>query len=122
MARRPNLDERLVLKPRSDERDERVWVGELARFLFVKRSRVMAFARKHDYLRHLPMQSRSGQTWYVSPHAARLIILHFRNIQGEGVLTGLRKRDPFVQRDQDHADMARKKARALRNVNSGLAP
>ena len=87
MARRPDLDERLVMKERSGERSERIHVVDLAKYLHHRSDYIKKFAKKHGYLRRARGLGTSWR-WYVTPHGARHVIMYIRAIQGEFYVNG----------------------------------
>ena len=103
MARRPDVDECLVVNPRSEERGERVWVQDLARYLDCQPGFLRKWAKKHGFLRFMGgVDMHDGAGFYVSPHGARHLILMMRAIQGERLLPG-GGRDWWVRRASKNA-------------------
>jgi len=78
MARRPALDERLVLSSRPAWNGERIWLRDLARFLGARRGHVHKLAKKLG-LWHAGATCRDPD--WVTPYGAMRLIAHIRASQ-----------------------------------------
>lgn len=104
------------------ERSERVFCQDLGKYLDVGTHRIKKWARKYDYLRRMPITGLHYLAWYVSVHAARQCILHFRALQGEMVLKGTKRTDPWFNKEWDTITNARRREAALRKVKKAEEP
>lgn len=78
----PVGDERLVVPPRSPLRKERIYLGDLAKYLHHNPGTLIRVAKRQGWLRKTGGSCILGNVRYVSEYAAQRLIAYIRALQG----------------------------------------
>lgn len=114
MTYKPAGDERLVVSERPAPSKERIWVKELARYLGVRATFVVRFAKRAALLRSVNIHAHGAQP-YVSVYGAQRVIAYVRALQGDEYLNG---RDYHELREKWRLDQAKAAERRRRKALS----